>query len=187
METWMWIAIAAAAAVIVIALVAWAVARNRRSKRLRDQFGHEYDRVVTNDGRKNGETTLIEREKKVKSLQLRPLTTSEAKRFAGLWNDIQARFVDQPGAALSDADRIVGDVMVARGYPMEEFEERAADISVDHPNLVDHYRTAHGIAERHAVGEATTEEMRQAMIHYRALFSELLETEDVESAATRPG
>ena len=182
LETWMWIAIAAGAAVVVLALITWGMLSKRRSDRLKDRYGDEYERVLTTDGRKQGEAKLREREKKVENLNIRPLTAVEAQRFAGLWTETQARFVDQPGGALADADRLVGDVMVARGYPVEDFEARAADVSVDHPNLVDHYRTAHGVAERHATGNATTEEMRQAMIHYRALFSELLETEDVEAA-----
>ena len=182
LETWMWIAIAAGAAVVVLALITWGMLSKRRSDRLKDRYGEEYERVLTTDGRKQGEAKLREREKKVESLNIRPLTAVEAQRFAGLWTETQTRFVDQPGGALADADRLVGDVMVARGYPVEDFEARAADVSVDHPNLVDHYRTAHSVAERHAMGNATTEEMRQAMIHYRALFSELLETEDVEAA-----
>ena len=186
LETWMWIAIAAGAAVVVLALIGWAMMSKRRSDRLKDRYGDEYDRVVMTDGRKNGESELIEREKKVQQLNIRPLTATEAQRFANLWNETQARFVDQPGGALADADQLVGDVMVARGYPVEDFEARAADVSVDHPSLVDHYRTAHDVAERHAVGNATTEEMRQAMIHYRALFSELLETEDLEHATAPP-
>lgn len=182
LETWMWFAIAAGAAVILLAAIGLAMMNKKRSDRLRDRYGHEYDRVVASDGRKNGEAELREREKKVERLNIRALTATEAQRFANLWNETQARFVDQPGGALADADRLVGDVMVARGYPVEDFEARAADISVDHPSLVDHYRTAHDIAERHTMGNATTEEMRQAMIHYRALFSELLETEDLEHA-----
>lgn len=182
LETWMWFAIAAGAAVILLAAIGLAMLNKKRSDRLRDRYGHEYDRVVASDGRKNGEAELREREKKVERLNIRALTPTEAQRFANLWNETQARFVDQPGGALADADRLVGDVMVARGYPVEDFEGRAADISVDHPSLVDHYRTAHDIAERHTMGNATTEEMRQAMIHYRALFSELLETEDLEHA-----
>lgn len=179
MELWMWITIAAVAALTVVAFVIWAVARMRRTDKLRNRYGDEYERVVSADGRRDGEAELIEREKKVRKLEIRPLTTAEGQRFASLWQETQARFVDQPGGALADADRLVGDVMVARGYPVEDFEDRAADISVDHPNLVDHYRTAHSVAERHGRGQATTEEMRQAMIHYRALFSELLELEEV--------
>ncbi len=184
METWMWVAIAAGAAVVVLALIAWAMISKRRSQQLEERFGPEYERAVTSDGRRQGESELRDREKKVKSLDIRPLAAAEAQRFAGLWTETQARFVDQPGGALADADRLVGDVMIARGYPVEDFEARAADVSVAHPNLVDHYRTAHAVADRHALGQATTEEMRQAMIHYRALFSELLETENVESATT---
>jgi len=186
LETWMWVAIAAGAAVIVLALIGWAIASKRRSDHLKGRFGDEYQRVVTTDGRRTGEAELREREKKVQNLTIRPLSTAEAQRFAQLWTETQARFVDQPGGALADADRLVGDVMVARGYPVEDFEARAADVSVDHPNLVDHYRTAHGVAERHTIGQATTEEMRQAMIHYRALFSELLETEDLAPASRTP-
>ncbi|HMO53467.1 MAG TPA: hypothetical protein PJ994_03095 [Tepidiformaceae bacterium] len=163
MELWMWITIAAVAALTVVAFVIWAVARMRRTDKLRNRYGDEYERVVSADGRRDGEAELIEREKKVRKLEIRPLTTAEGQRFASLWQETQARFVDQPGGALADADRLVG----------------AADISVDHPNLVDHYRTAHSVAERHGRGQATTEEMRQAMIHYRALFSELLELEEV--------
>jgi hypothetical protein len=109
-------------------------------------------------------------------LHIRPLTPSDATRFDGAWRTVQARFVDDPRGAVTEADRLVGEVMAARGYPVGDFEQRVADISVDHPDVVMNYRAAREIATVHAQGKATTEDLRQAMVHYRALFNDLLET-----------
>jgi hypothetical protein len=180
MDTWMWITVGAIVAVAVLAGGGWWMARRSRmrSEGLRRQFGSEYDRAVLDFGRKNGEKSLEARRERVQKLSLRTLEPREAQRFAELWRSTQARFVDEPGGALTDADRLVGEVMQARGYPVGSFEARAADISVDHPQVVANYRRAHVIALKHAHGGASTEECRQAMVHYRALFSDLLETQD---------
>lgn len=160
-------------AVLIIAGALWS--RRRRSEHLKDRFGREYDRAVeAKGGRSKAEADLAEREKRVEKLDIRPLSDEERRRFSERWTDVQARFVDDPARALAFADALLGEVMKARGYPVSDFEQRAGDISVDHPNVVEHYRTAHDIAERHTRGEASTEDLRQAMIHYRALFDDLV-------------
>jgi hypothetical protein len=137
------------------------------------------------------EAALAEREKRVERLHIRPLSADEAARFGEAWRAIQARFVDDPRGAVTDADKVVGEVMHARGYPLGDFEQRVADISVDHPDVVMNYRAAREIADRHARGQASTEDLRQAMVHYRALFRDLLErpadrpAETVERETTR--
>jgi hypothetical protein len=179
METWMWIVVAVVVALIVLAIIGtfWNKRRNeRRTEKLQTQFGSEYDRTVSSDGRKQAEAELLERQKRVEDFNLRPLLAAEAQRFTDLWTATQARFVDEPGGAVSDADRLVGEVMQARGYPVGDFDQRAADVSVDHPQVVSNYRAAHSTAERHSRGQASTEDLRQAMVHYRALFVDLLET-----------
>jgi hypothetical protein len=172
--------------VVVIALAAWWVSQRRRSEELRERFGPEYERTVDEVGdRRAAESELASREKRVKELSLRDLSPAERARFGEAWRDIQARFVDDPRAATGDADQLVVRVMEARGYPMGDFEQRAADISVDHPALVQNYRGARDIRQRSERGDATTEDLRQAMVHYRALFAELLgeEQTDAERAA----
>lgn len=177
MDTWVWIAIAAVVvAVLVIALIAWAVARRRRTKRLKQEFGPEYQRLASERGKSAAESELESRQERADSFSLRLLLADEAQRFMASWSATQARFVDEPGGAVMEADRLVGEVMRARGYPVGDFEQRAADVSVEHPEVVANYRTAHAIAKSHGLGQATTEQLRQAMVHYRALFTELLET-----------
>ena len=150
--------------------------RKGRSERLRERFGPEYDRTVTQlEDRSRAEAELKAREKRVDRLDIRSLTEAERGRFAESWRSVQAQFVDDPARAIAEADRLVGEVMRGRGYPVGEFEERAADISVGHPHVVENYRAAHGIAVRSGRREASTEDLRQAMVHYRALFEELLE------------
>jgi len=169
----MWIIGAAVvAAVVVLALV---VARGRRTARLRQRFGPEYDRTLreTGDVRKT-DAALQARAARVERLQIRPLSAEDAQRFSERWRLVQAQFVDDPKAAVTEADRLVGEVMHTRGYPVGAFEQRVEDISVDHPDVVMNYRAARSIAEAHARGEATTEDLRQAMVHYRALYAELL-------------
>jgi hypothetical protein len=166
-----------AAVVIVAALIVAAVliSRRRRSDHLKDRFGPEYDRAVEAKGdRGKAEADLAEREKRVEKLTLRPLQSAERQDFIARWTDVQARFVDDPARAVAFADALLGEVMKARGYPVSDFEQRAVDISVDHPKVVEHYRRAHDIAVRHARGEAGTEDLRQAMIDYRALFDDLV-------------
>lgn len=175
MNSQMVIVLVVVAAVVVAALV-YLMARKRRSQNLRQQFGPEYDRVVRKEGDvKKGEQLLAFREKHRKTLDIRPLSPDEHARFSHRWNEVQSQFVDDPAAAVSTADALITEVMQARGYPTTDFTQRAADISVDHPVVVENYRAAHEIAQRRDRGQASTEDLRQAMVHYRALFSELLE------------
>jgi hypothetical protein len=165
-----------AAGVIVIAGIAvLLVFRKRRTERLRTQFGGaEYDRALAEGGsRRKAEARLDERADRVEALHIRPLAAGDRARFAESWLKIQGRFVDAPGGAVTDADQLLRDVMSARGYPVSAFEQRVADVSVDHPLVVDNYRKAHEIALRQSRGQASTEDMRQAMIHYRTLYEDL--------------
>lgn len=165
------IAVAAVAAAIFM-YMQW-----ERTKRLRGRFGPEYDRVVHDSGSaQKAENELLDRQRRIEKLHIRDLNQGEIERFSNSWRTVQADFVDSPREAVAQADRLIRDVMSTRGYPMSDFEQQAADISVDHPHVVEHYRTAHAIAERDAAGSASTEDLRQAMVHYRALFEELLST-----------
>jgi hypothetical protein len=173
--------------VIVIAgIAAWLFFRRRHTGRLRTQFGGaEYDRAVKEDGsRRHAEAELKERTERVESLNIRPLAAGDRARFGELWRRVQARFVDGPGGAVTEADQLLRDVMSTRGYPVTDFEQRAADISVDHPLVMENYRTAHAIAVRQTQGQANTEDLRQAMIHYRTLFEELVGEPEVARAKT---
>jgi len=159
--------------ILVGALVISAIQQGRR-KRLKEKFGPEYDRMVSTTGsRLEAEAVLEHRQKRVHQLHIRALTTAERSRFVEAWREIQTRFVDDPSGALIEADRLVGEVMTAEGYPVLDFEQRAADISVDHPVVTNNYREAHRMAVRNKEGNATTEDLRKAMIHYRTLFDEL--------------
>jgi hypothetical protein len=192
MATWIWIVIAVAAALIVLAIV-WAATSKRRSRSLQDRFGREYDRTVEKTGgRREAERELSEREKRHEELDLQPLSPRARDRYLDQWEGTQARFVDDPSGAVSEADELVQRVMRDRGYPVEDFEQRAADISVEHPDLIEKYRTAHGIARANARGEAPTEDLRHSVRHYRALFIELLGAgdagvEDVDEVSSRDG
>jgi hypothetical protein len=172
---WIMVAIAVVAILIVAAVV---ISQRRRSEHLKDRFGREYERAVEAKGdRSKAEADLLAREKRVEKLDIRPIDPAERKDFIQRWTDVQARFVDEPPRAVAYADALLGEVMKARGYPVSDFEQRAGDISVDHPNVVEHYRAGHDIAVRHERGEANTEDLRQAMIHYRALFDNLVAAE----------
>jgi hypothetical protein len=165
--------------VILLAIVAYAVMtslRKRRSEKLRTRFGSaEYDRALQEgDSRRKAEAGLDKRTDRVESFNIRALGANDRARFVESWGKVQARFVDSPGGAVTEADQLLGDVMSTRGYPVSDFEQRAADISVDYPLVLENYRTAHGIAVRQTNGQASTEELRQAMIHYRTLFDELV-------------
>ncbi len=180
--TALWVLIA----VVLIGAVAWITLSRVRSQRLRERFGPEYERTVRTEGTvRKAEAELDARARRVKSLHIRPLSPSDATRFDTAWRAVQARFVDDPQGAVTEADRLVGEAMTARGYPVGEFEQQVADISVDHPDVVVNYRAAREIAQQHAQGRASTEDLRQAMVHYRALFRDLLETktEHVEEHA----
>lgn len=160
---------------IVVIAVAFLVARKRRSDHLRARFGPEYDRVVKQEGGvRRAEGVLEFREKRRDKFVIRDLTPADKVRYEANWEEVQGRFVDDPAGAVAVADQLVGDVMRARGYPVGEFEQNAADISVDYPVVVDNYRAAHSIAVRHGRGQATTEDLRRAMVHYRTLFQELV-------------
>jgi hypothetical protein len=165
-----------AIAVIAVAAVIWYEFRRRRSATLRERFGAEYERVVHHVGDvKKAEAALGARARRVEKLHIRPLTAGDVTRHTHAWRNVQERFVDDPRGAVTEADRLVGEVMHARGYPLGEFEQRVEDISVDHPDVVMNYRAAREIAQAHARGQASTEDLRQAMVHYRALFDDLLE------------
>ncbi len=172
--------------VAVIIIFAFISMRRRRTERLRSQFGDtEYTQTVQNIGsRRRAEAELDNRRKRVAGLDIRPLSAGDRDHFRELWRNIQARFVDSPGAAVTEADQLIRDVMLKRGYPVGNFEERAGNISVDHPLVVQNYRAAHEIAIRQVQGEANTEDLRQAMIHYRNLFDELVrEQEEIREKA----
>ena len=151
--------------------------RRRRSELLRKDFGPEYNRTLDQLGnQRKAEAELAARKERVHKLEIRGLTADERSQFADSWRRTQSLFVDEPSRAVGDADGLVKKLMQARGYPVGDFERRAADVSVDHPRVVTNYRAAHDIAARNKSGKATTEDLRQAMMYYRSLFEELLET-----------
>jgi hypothetical protein len=166
----------AIALVIALGVGISVMVRKRRTKRLRTQFGgDEYTRAVREGGgRQKAEAALDKRTDRVEGLHIRPLAAGDRARFIEAWKRVQSRFVDGPGGAVTDADQLLGDVMFTRGYPVSDFEQRAADISVDHPQVLANYRAAHDCALRQTRGQASTEDLRQAMIHYRTLFEELV-------------
>jgi len=169
-------------AVIAAALaVAWLLTTRHRRKRLRTRFGPEYDRTLRDTGDiRRGESLLERRENRVSRYQIRALSAEEAQRFGKAWRLLQAKFVDDPSTAVSEADTLVTELMSVRGYPMSDFDRRAEDLSVDHAHVVQHYRDAHRIAERHARKEASTEDLRVALVSYRTLFEDLLEVGELE-------
>lgn len=180
METWMLVAIGAAVvvvAVLITTLVMRSKSQHKGTERLQRKFGNEYGSAVADVGRKKGEADLEKREGRVEGFSLRPLSNVEAERFTQLWKATQARFIDDPGGAISDADRLLSEVMQARGYPVSDFEQRAADLSVDHAEFVANYRAAHAEAVKHSRGAASTENLRQAMVNYRWLFNDLVATD----------
>ena len=169
------IILAVIAAVVVVAIVSFFLARKRRSQQLRERFGPEYDRVVKNEGEvRRAEGVLEIRAKRREKFAIRPLSEESRADFAERWRIVQSHFVDDPKASVSEADQLVNELMETRGYPMADFDQRAADISVDHPVVVENYRAAHDIAMRHGRGQDGTEDLRKAMVHYRSLFEELL-------------
>lgn len=175
-------------ALIVVGAIAFITSRKRRSQKLKERFGPEYDRVLQQEGDpRKAEGVLEFRQKRREKFHIRPLSAADRSSFAVRWDEVQARFVDDPRGAVTVADSLVTDVMQLRGYPIGEFEQRAADLSVDYPLIVDNYRAAHAIAGRHSEGKASTEDLRQAMVHYRALFHELLEEPKTETKIERRG
>lgn len=166
-------------ALVVIGLAAWWYTRRQRTAGLRGRFGAEYDRALSEQGDQHrAESSLEAREQRVQQLDIRPLSSADRDRFAESWRSVQAQFVDDPKGATEEADRLVAEVMQTRGYPIGDFEQRAADISVDHPQVVENYRAAHKVALRNERDEANTEDLRKAMVHYRSLFEELLEAQE---------
>ncbi len=169
------ILVLAIAVVLAIAAAVWFYMQKQQTNRLRSKFGPEYNRAIHSEGdAKHAEQVLQEREKRVEKLNIRTLSASERDDFGQTWKQEQARFVDEPATAVNNADRLVQRVMKARGYPVGDFEQRVADVSVDHPVVVQNYRVAHDIAARGQNEKVSTEELREAMIHYRALFADLL-------------
>jgi hypothetical protein len=160
---------------IVVIGIAYSRSRRAASDRIRQRFGPEYERAVRESGsQRRAEAQLADRAKRVEKLNIRELVPIERERFTNQWNGLQLRFVDSPRGAVAEADDLIVLLMQTRGYPMGEFDQRAADISVYHPVVVDNYRAAHTIASRLRTGEVTTEELRKAMIHYRTLFDEMI-------------
>lgn len=184
MDTWVWIAIAAAVvvALILIGIVYWQ-SRQRRSRKLQQRFGPEYDQTVNELGdRQRAESELQARKDRVSKLHIKDLSPGYRERFRKDWEHTQAAFVDDPSGAIRSADGLIGEVMQLRGYPVADFETRSADISVDHPTVVSNYREAHAVSLKNDDGQATTEELRMAMVNYRELFSELVGTRESETS-----
>jgi uncharacterized protein with von Willebrand factor type A (vWA) domain len=172
------IVIAALVLLVVGGFLGLVFARRQRSKKLQERFGPEYDRMVKQLGDKDeAESQLVARVEHVKSLDIQPLSPEEKERFAHEWRQIQAMFVDRPGEAIQDANRLVEEVMAAKGYPVEDYEKRIEDLSVDYPELISNYRRVHKVVVNGGQDRLSTEELRQAMVHCRALFEELLGTE----------
>jgi len=173
--------IALAVAVVVVIVIAIALYMRKRKNttaELRDRFGPEYERAVKQHGsERKAEAKLADREARVEMLKIRDLDVAERERYLAQWQTVQSRFVDFPKGAVTEADELVSSLMQTRGYPVADFDQRAADISVDHPRVVENYRSAHTIALRLGRGEASTEELRTAMIHYRSLFEELVQVQ----------
>ena len=177
MPTWSWIVIAVVALVIVLlaVIVGVSMMRQKRSERLREQFGPEYEHAVeTAGGQRAAERELLARERKHNKLKISDLSPESRARYVEAWGVTQAGFVDDPSKSVGEADRLVTEVMRERGYPIDDFEQRAADISVDHPKVVEHYRSAHILHLAQEQGEIGTEAQREALVHYRALFEQLV-------------
>jgi hypothetical protein len=169
------VAIIVAVVVVIVGAIIAVYFQRRRSEKLRTRFGPEYERSIAESGdRRRAEAQLEKRAERVEKYHLRSLTAEDRSRFTEQWDRVQAHFVDAPAGAVAEADQLLGDIMATSGYPMGDFEQRAADISVDHPVVVQNYRAAHDIAIRQAKGQATTEDLRRAMIHYRSLFEDLV-------------
>jgi hypothetical protein len=182
MDTWVWVVVVVAVIVVLLAAIAF-VARGRGSRQLKKRFGPEYDRVAADaPTKREAEDELRAREERHGEFDIRPLDPAARDDYRRQWEDVQARFVDDPGGAVGEADSLIQKVMRDRGYPVEDFDTRAADLSVEHAEVVENYRAGHGIATAHTRGKAGTEELRQAVRHYRALFDELVDARDTEEA-----
>lgn len=171
---WIWIALGAVAVLVVIGLIARGMRRSR-TEALRERFGSEYNHAVANTGsRTRAEQELIARTQEAKSYDIRALNASEVERFRSEWNRIELRFLERPTTAVVEADELVAEIMRTRGYPMGDFEKHAASLSVTHPRVIEHYRAGHNAIDANRDGKSSTEELRQAMLHYRELIDELL-------------
>ena len=183
MDAWIWIVIAVAV-VLVLVVVVTAMSGKRRRAHLRGRFGSEYGRTVDDAGnRRAAERDLREREAKHDELELHPLSEASRQRYTQQWTEMQSAFVDRPQVAVAEADRLITDLIRERGYPVDDFETRSQLVSVDHPDVVQNYRTAHTIAARNIEGRTSTEDLRQAVISYRALFEEMLLDDDERADA----
>ena len=175
MPGWAW-ALVAVGALVVVALVIGQAMKQRRTRALQGRFGPEYDRTLDGaESKRDAEAELSARADRRDELEIRPLTTAARERYLVEWQRVQAKFVDDPDGAVRDADVTIQSVMADRGYPVDDFEQRAADVSVDHPQVVENYRLGHRLARASSLGDGTTEDLRQAMQHYRLLFEELVE------------
>jgi hypothetical protein len=181
---WGWVLIVIAAG-LVAGVAVWLVTSRRRTARLQERFGPEYNRVASSAERKrDAEAELAQREERRETFDIQPLSDVSRERYVEQWKTIQAQFVDEPGRAVARADSLLQQVMTERGYPVEKFDQRAADLSVDHPKLVENYREGHRLATKSGENGSETEELRQAMRHYRALFDELVESDARQRFAT---
>lgn len=186
MPVWEWILIVASVVIVVAIVVVAAsfVGSRKKTQRLQQHYGSEYERLVSETGdQKAAEKELTARERKREKLEIVPLKPSARSDFTTRWHQVQTGFVDNPATAVGVADRLVTEVMRERGYPVDDFDQRAADISVDHPQVVENYRVAHGIHLSAQRGDVNTEQQREAFVHYRALFEKLLETKSEEASA----
>jgi FtsZ-interacting cell division protein ZipA len=184
MPSWVWVLIAIAV-VAVFAVAVWQALARRRSGRLQRHFGPEYERTVgTTDSKREAEAELQAREERRQQFEIQPLSQAARDRYIQSWQSLQAQFVDDPRGAVAQADSLIQSVMADRGYPVDDFEQRAADVSVDHPQVVENYRQGHQLAQESAAGSDSTENLRQAMRHYRALFDDLVE-HSAEQPTTR--
>jgi hypothetical protein len=178
MDTWAFVAIAVAAVLLIALAIAIAYRSRHRHEQLQERFGPEYDRTVDEFGkRRKAERELADRADERDELEIRPLTPAARQRYASQWQDVQARFVDAPSASVGEADALVTQVMRERGYPVNDFESQSRLVSVDHPAIVENYRAAHTVYMRDRQGNAETEDLREAVVHYRSLFDELLQEE----------
>jgi hypothetical protein len=180
MPTWAWVIIVVAALVLV-AMVVWRALAAKETRMLQGRFGPEYDRTLESaESKRDAEADLKARAEHRDELDIRPLAPGARDRYLAEWQRVQARFVDDPEGAVRESDMLIQQVMSDRGYPMDDFDQRAADVSVDHPDVVENYREGHRLTRTAAIGDGTTEDLRQAMVHYRALFDELLEEATAE-------
>lgn len=186
MAVWAWVLVAVVILIVIAVMVAVGM-RNRRTAQLRERFGPEYERTVQErEGRRAAETDLRNRQKQREQLDITPLSEPARSRYADQWRELQERFIDQPSSAVIAADALVRQVMGDEGYPVDDFAAQSDLVSVDHPRVVENYRLAHSVCERTQTQQASTEDMRSALLSYRSLFDELLNTGAEHDAGTQP-